>query len=306
MLRPTSENHSHDFSTPSRHSQDSTVVVPPSSQPPYIPTLSNWSPDSVMLQQQMPQSPLTNQVSSYNSQPMQPPGVFSLFPMSQPTDMAYSQQQPLSPLHLGPYGAVQSSTIEDLQCAYELMMMWFQRPPIHQPLPPPPTPTQPSTTFHIPLCPPTKNPPISTQLEAFKVPDTPVPMIIPRQGSTDLSSALLDLGNLSGGLSSDAFDSPTPSSIQSEATPLSLPLDDPGPVALLAPPHTHPKLFEHDVGKPIMFCVPIILRNCGKIAEIFRVSFQPSLAGSRPKNTTSTRCGIVLKIVTSPLLRPRL
>ena len=213
------------------------------------------------------------------------------------------------------------------------MIMWFQRLPIYQPLPPSPMPTQPSTTFHIPLFPPTQDPPTSTQLEAPKVPGTPVPMVISRQGSTDSSSALLDPGDLPGPTSSDAFHSPAPSSIQSEAIPPSLPPDDPGPVVLSAPPHTHPKLFEYDVGKPIMFCVPIILRNRGKIAEIFRVSFQPSLASSRPykslfhrlrgaglqmmlrtqimlslasgKNTTSTRRGIVLKIVTSPLLRPR-
>lgn len=276
--RPTPENHFYSFSTPSRYSQGSAGIVPPPSQPPYTPTPSHWSPDSMILSQQTPQLSPTNQVAPYNSQQMQPPSPFSPFSMSQPTDMgtvAYNQQPAWPPFHPGPYGTVQQPTIDDLRRAYELMMMWFQRPPVYQQLPPPPTPTQPSTPFHLP---PTQNPPNpNTQLEL----GTTVAAILSRRDPIDLSStgALPDPGDLSSGRSPETSALPASSSIQSEAIPPLHPLDNPAwPAALPTPLHTHRRLFEHDVGKPIMFCIPIILKNRGKIAEIFRVSLRPPLA----------------------------
>jgi hypothetical protein len=281
--RPTPESRSYDFFTPSRHSQGSAGSVPSSSQPPYTPTPSHWSPDSVTLQQQAQQLPPTSQVAAYNSQPMQPPSMFPQFPMSQSTDigtMTHNQQPAWSPFNSGPYGTIQPPTIEDLQRAYELMMMWFQRP-MYQQLPPPPTPIQPSTVFYPPPFPPTQNPPgTSTQPEAPRVPGIPAATIMSHQDSTDSNSPLLDLGDFSGGPSSQTSALAAASFIQSEAIPSPPPLDNPqGPATLL---HTHPKLFEHDVGKPVMFCVPIILKNRGKIAEIFRVGSQPLLAILRP------------------------
>lgn len=334
--RPTPESRSSNFFTTSRYSQGTAGIVPSSSQPPYTPTPSHWSPDSVTLQQQVQQFPPTNQVAAYNSQPIQPPNMFSHFPMSQPTDvgtMTYNQQPAWPPFHSGPYSTIQTPTIEDLQRAYELMVMWFQRP-MYQQLPAPPTPTQPSTAFHLSPPPPTQNSSsTSTQFEAPRVPGTPV-ATMPHQDLADSGSPLLDLGDFSGGPSSQTSALAVPSFIQSETIPSPPPFDNPaGPATLPTPLHTLPKLFEHDVGKPIMFCVPIILKNRGKIAEIFRVSFQPSLGIPWPyryslcrlrgadlqmtwktqimlslasgKNTTLTKCGIALKIATSSPSRPR-
>ena len=42
------------------------------------------------------------------------------------------------------------------------------------------------------------------------------------------------------------------------------------------PLHVHPKLFERDVNNPIMFCVPIVLKERGRLAGIFRVRPKPS------------------------------
>ena len=332
--RPTPESRFHGLSSPSRYSQGSAGIVPPSSQPPCTPTPSYWSPDSVMLQQQQtPQLPPTNQFSPYNSQPVQPTNMFSPFPMSQSTEvgtMTHSQQPPWSPFHSGPYSTVQSPTVEDLRRAYDLMVMWFQRPPMYPQLPPPPAPTQPNTAFCVPPPPPTQNPPSTgTQLEDLRVPVTPVAATMSRQDTTDSSSATPDLGDLSGGSSHDTSALTAFSFSQPEAVLPPPTFNDPATSAAFpAPTHTHPKLFEHDVGKPIMFCVPIILKNRGKIAEIFRVGYKPSITIPRAywytlcrlrgadfqtmwrtqitlslgsgRNTTSMRCGMVLKTVTSP------
>lgn len=277
--RPTPENRSYSFSTPSWYSQGSSGIVPPSSQPRYTPTPSHWTPDPVMLERQKPQLPPT-QVSPYSSQPMQPPSLFSPFPMSQPTDMStmtYGQQSPWSSFQSGSYGTVQQPTIEDLRRAYELMVMWFQRPPMYQQLLPPPTPTQSNAAFQLPpLLPTESSPSTSTQSEAPRVPGTSLSTILSRQDPIDSIGAFPNLGDLSGGSSKNST-LPVSSSMEPEVISSPLPLNnDAWPATLPTPLHTHPKLFEHDVGKPIMFCVPIILKNRGKIAEIFRASFQPS------------------------------
>jgi len=41
-------------------------------------------------------------------------------------------------------------------------------------------------------------------------------------------------------------------------------------------------LKEHDVNKTIMFCVPIVLRERERLAEIFWVRFDSSLSVSMP------------------------
>jgi hypothetical protein len=271
--RPTPEDHPYSFSTPSRFSQSSAGLAPPSSQPPYTPTPSQWSLESMMLQQQTPQLPPASQVVPYSSQPTQQPSMFP-FPMSQPTDigaMTHGQQPAWSPFHPGPYGMVQPPTMEDVRRAYEIMMMmWFQRPPMHQQFPPPPTPTQPNPTFHPPPPPPAQNPSntVNTQLEAPRVSGTAVTVMVSRQDSTSSN----DPGDFSGGPSSEAL--LTHSLVRQDPTPPYPPPDNTaGQLTVSTPSRIHPKLFEFDVGKSMMFCVPIILKNRGKIAEIFRVSF---------------------------------
>lgn len=273
--RPTPEDRSFNFSTPSRFSQSSTGNTPPSSQPPYTPTPSQWNPEPVT---QTSQLSLTNQVAPYNSQLMQSSGIFSPFPMSQPADMgsvAYGQQPPWSQFHPGTFGVVQPPTLEDFRRAYEVMM-WFQRPAMYQQLPPPPTPTQPGPAFQPPPPPPTQSPPsvIGTQPEAPGVPGTSATAALSRQDSTASNDTLPDLDDPPGDLQPES----SVRSTSPHTQPLNiLPLQQDnvtGPSVTPAPSHTHPKLFEHAVGKPIMFCVPIILKGRGRIAEIFRVSFQ--------------------------------
>ena len=272
--RPTPEDRSYNFSTPSQYSQGLAGIAPPSSQPPYTPTPSHWNCDSVMLQQQTPQLPLTSQVAPYNSQP---PRMFSPFPMSQPADvgtMVYGQQPPWPSFHSGTLGMTQPPTLEDFRRAYEVMM-WFQRPAMYQ-LPPPPTPTQPGSAFQPPPPPPTQNPPsiIGTQLETHKVPEVPATATLSRQDSTSSNDILPDLGDPPGGLQPEIDTLPnSPQTQPAIISPPSLPNDTAGPSVIPIPLHTHPKLFEHAVGKPIMFCVPIILKGRGRIAEIFRVCF---------------------------------
>ena len=274
--RPTPEERPYSFSAPSRFSQSLGSIAPPSSQPPYTPTPSQWSLESTMLQQQTPQLPPTNQVVHYNSQSMQQPSMFSPFTMSQPTDrseMTFGQQQAWSPFHPGPYGMMQPPTMEDVRRAYEvMMMMWFQRPPMHQQLPQPPIPTQQNPTFHPPPPPPTQNSQntSSTRLEAPIVPGTAFSTTMSRQNSINSNG----LGDLLGGPSPETSAFPVPSLLQTDPVPpLLLPDSTAGPSMAPIPLHTHCKLFEHDIGKPIMFCVPIILKSRGKIAEIFRVRF---------------------------------
>ncbi|KAF9651858.1 hypothetical protein BDM02DRAFT_448771 [Thelephora ganbajun] len=270
--RPTPENRSYNFSTLSGFSQGSTGITPPSSQQPYTPTPSHWNHDPVMLQQQTPQLPLTNQVVPYNSQLIQSPGMFSPFPMSQPADMGtvvYGQQPAWPPFHPGTFSMTQQPTLEDLRRAYEVVM-WFQRPAVYQTLPPPPTSNQPGPAFHPP--PPTQNPTsiIGTQPEAPRVPGAPVTATLSRQDSTGSDGTLPDLGDLQSFSPPENFALPT-SPVQSVLMPSPPPPDNTaGPSTIPTPLHTHPKLFEHDVGKPIMFCIPIILKGRGRIAGIFR------------------------------------
>jgi hypothetical protein len=291
--RPTPEGHPYGFSAPFRFSQSSAGAAPPSSQPPYTPTPSQRSLESVMPQQQTPQQPPANQMVPYNSQPRQPSSTFP-FPTSQPTDIGATtsgQQRAWSPFHPGPYGMAQPPTMEDVRRASEIVMtvMWF-----HQQFPPPPTPTQPNAAFHPPPPPPTQDPPntINTQPEASGVPGAAAAVTVSCQDSTYSD----DLGNFLGGPSSKAL--LTHSLVHSDPTPYSPPdnttgqltastaprihprlfeydveYNTAGQLTASTPPRIHPKLFEHDVEKPIVFCVPIILRNRGKIAEILRVSF---------------------------------
>lgn len=274
--RPTPENRSFNFSMPSGFSQGSGGITPPSSQLPYTPTPSHWNRDPVMVQQ-TPQLPLTNQVAPYNSQLMQSSTMFSSFPVSQSADMGaavYGQQSTWPPLHPGAFGMIQPPTLEDLRRAYEVMM-WFQRPSMYQQLPAPPTPTQPNPTFHPPPPPPTQRPPDTTgsQLEAPTVPGTPVAGTLSHQDSIGSSDTLPDLGDPLGCPPLEGSTLPI-SPAESVQIPPPLPSDNPmGPPTMPVPLHTYPKLFEHDIGKPIMFCVPIILKGRGRIAEIFRVSF---------------------------------
>lgn len=282
--RPTPENRSYDFSMQSRFSQGSTAVTPPSSQPPHTPTPSHWPLGSTMLQQQTPQLPPANQIAPYNSQLMQPPSMFSPFPGSQPTDMSamtHGQQpawSPFHPVHPGPYNMVQPPTLEDFRRAYEVMMMWFQRPAVYPQLPPPPPPIQPNPVFHPPPPPPTQNPPslIRTQSGVPKMPVTSASTVISRQDSIDSSDTFPDPGDLPSGPPPGPSHLSACLPIQSEFSSSPLPDDITESPMMATPLHTHPRLFEHAIGKPIMFCVPIILKNRGKLAEIFRVSFEPS------------------------------
>lgn len=274
--RPTPENRLHYFSTPPSLSQGSAGPTPPSSQPPYTPTPSHWNRDSAMLQQQTPLLPLANHVAPYNSQPMQSSSMFPPFPMSQPAEMGamvYGQQPPWPPFHPGSLAVMQPPTIEDVKRAYEVMM-WFQRPTTYQQLPPPSTPTQPGPALEPPPPPPTQTPPgvAGTQLEALKVPGTPAAATLSRKDSTSTNDTLPDLGDTLGGLQVESSTPVTPLQIQPVTT--SPPPSDNAaePSTIPTPSHAHPKLFEHAVGKPIMFFIPIILKDRGKIAEIFRVS----------------------------------
>ena len=286
--RPTPENRPYSFSTPSRFSQSSTGTGPPSSQPPYTPTPSHWDRDLTMFQQQTPQFPQTNQVVPYNSQPTQSPSMFSPFPMSQPADagtMVYGQQPAWPPLHPGMFGTMQPPTLEDFRRAYEVMM-WFQRPPtaMYQQLPPPPTPPQSVPAFHPPPPPPPPPPPtqqppsdIDNQLEDPTVPGDPVITPLSRQDSTNSHDTLPDLGDPPSCPPPDTLALPTSPQIQLvQIQPPLLPDNVAGPSTLLTSSDVRPKLFEHDVGKPIMFCIPIILKVRGKIAGILRVRSQPS------------------------------
>ena len=249
--RPTPEDRQYNFSTPV-FSQGSVSAMPPSSQPPYTPTPSQWGLESIMSQRQTPQLPPPNQVAPYNSQQVQSPNPFSSFPLSQPADMGtmvYSQQPPWSSFHPGTVGMVQPPTLEDFRRAYEVMM-WFQRPTVYQQLGAPPTPTQSASAFQSPPPPPTQNPPsiIGIQLET------------PNDPPNDLQSENSTL--------------PTPPQIQPVIiSPPSPPYIAPEPSMVPESLRTHPRLFEHAVGKPVMFCVPIIVKDRGRIAEILRVSF---------------------------------
>jgi hypothetical protein len=276
--RPTPENRLYNFSTPSQYSQGSAGITPPSSQPPYTPTPSQWNHDSVMLQQQT-QLPLTNPVAPYNSQPTQSPGMFVPFPMSmsQPADtgtMMYGQQPPWPPFHSGTLGMMQPPSLEDVRRAYDIMM-WFQRPSMYQ-LPPPSTLTQPGSAFQPPPPPPNQKPPsiIDTQLETPKVPEVPAIVALSRRDSASSNDILPDLGDPPGGLQPEISTLPSSPQIQPAIISSPPPSDNAaGPSMIHTPLHTHPKLFEHAVGKSIMFCVPIILKGRGRIAEIFRVCF---------------------------------
>lgn len=286
--RPTPENRSHNLSTLSGFSQGSAGITPPSSQPPYTPTPSHWNRDPVMLQQQTPQLPSTNQLVSYNPQPMQSPGMFSPFPASQPADMGTMVygQQPAWPS----FRPMIQPTIEDFWRAYEIMA-WFQRSAMCQPLPPPPTPSQPGPTFHPPT--PTQPGPtfypiqhplaqhpssaVGTQLESPTVPGAPVVTTLSRQDSASSHDALHDLGDPPAGPPHDSSPEPTSPLVQSVYIPSPPPSNSAG---------GPPRLFEYHVGesnKSIMFCVPIIVKKRGRLAEIFRVGFKPSPRVSRPQ-----------------------
>jgi len=169
---------------------------------------------------------------------------------------------------------LQPPTLEDLRRAYEIIM-WLRGPSVFQQLPPPPTPTQPGLTFPPPP-PPARHRPgtIGSVFVTTTVPGTPVAATLPHRGSISSGDLLPDPSGLPDCIILEGSTLPTPPPVQSILPP---PLPGPvaGPPMLLAPIHTHPKLFEHVVGKPFMFCVPIVLKNRGRIAEIFRVSFEP-------------------------------
>lgn len=271
--RPTPENRSYNVSMPSRFLQSSAGITPP-----YTPTPSHWNRDPVMLQQQTPQLHLSSQVASYNHQPIQSQSLFAPFPTSQPTDtgtMVYGQQSGWSPFHSGVVGMIQPPTLEDVRRAYEVLS-WFQRPAMYQQLPPPPTSTQPGPAFHPNPPPPTQNPPSTadTQPEVCTAPGAST--MLSRQDSASSHDILPDLGDPAGPPLGGSSLLPTSPRVQPVDVPPPPPPDNTaGPSTIPTPLHIHPKLFEHDVGKPIMFCIPIILKKRGRIAEIFRVSFRP-------------------------------
>ena len=331
--RPTPEGCSFELSTPSGFSQGSTGVASPSSQSPYIPTPSHWPPKPMMLQQRNPQPSLANQVAPCNPQHIQPPSVLFPFSMSQPADwstMPYGQPSPWIPPHSGPFGMIQQPTVEDVRRAYEviMMMMWFQT----QQLPPPPPPTQAGPSFYPPPLLVPRNPPsvIGAHPDASRAQATSIAPDASHQGSINFNNVPRNLDDSRGGLFPGISDLPTSSPVQ--LGPTSSPPqsgDTAGPSTILPPLRTHPKLFEHDVGKPIMFFVPSTLKKRGMIAAIFRVNFKPSSTGwrsygtsfSRPlgvdlrtmwkrritsslatgKNSTLTKSGTVLRTVTSLL-----
>ena len=147
------------------------------------------------------------------------------------------------------------------------------------------------------------------------------------QGSINLHGALPDHGSPPAGPPPDG--SLLPTSPHSQSVQIPPPQSPDNPHELPAAPaqlHSHPKLFEHDVKKPIMFCVPIILRERGRLAEIFRVRFEPSLSvvmshnilhrlrvvglqmtwrtpttssSASGREATSMNCGIVPRTITS-------
>ena len=294
--RPTPESRSFNLSTPSRFSQGSTGVAPPSSQPPYTPTPSHWPPEPTTLQQQTTQPPPTSQVAPYNPLPIHSPSIFSSFPMSQPTDrsmMPYSQPPPWTPFHPGSYGMIQQPTVEDVRRAYEvMMMMWLQRPPVPQQLPLPPPPTQPDPSFHPPpfLAPQNPQSVVSACPDASRAQSTPVAPEVSRQDLANSNNVPQNLGDLQGGPSPDIFNLPSSSPVQPDPIPSPPPPGDAASLSTIPPPlHTHPKLFEHDVGKPIMFFVPSTLKKRGKIAEIFRVIFLPSSISWRSYGSSLSR-----------------
>src|ERR1700753_224318 len=148
-----------------------------------------------------------------------------------------------------------------------MMRIWFQRPPIQHPSS---TPTQPNSAFHPPAPPVPQNSSSASAQPKASVSGTPVSTTLPCEDPIDSNDVLPDLGHLSGCRSSDL---PASSSVQSDPTsPTLLPENAAGPSVILTLLHEHPRLFEHEVGRPIMFCVPITLKDQGRIAGIFRVS----------------------------------
>jgi len=259
--QPTPE--AFDLSTPSGCSQGSTGVAPPSSRPPYTPTPSRW-----------PLEP-ANRVAPCNPQGIHLSSMFMPFSTSQPTAgsvMPYGQP-PWSPFHSGPYGMIQQPTLEDFRRAYEVMMiMWFQRPPMPQqpPLQPPPTQASPSPYPPPILAPQNPQSGISAHPDASRARANPVSLDLSRQGSTNFNNVPRNPGDLQGGLFPGTPNLPTSSPVQIDLIPRPPQSGDTATVPPLL--RTRPELFEHDVGKPIMFFVPSTLRKRGKIAEIFRVS----------------------------------
>ena len=288
--RPTPENRSHNLSTLSAFSQNPAGIPPPSSQPPDTPTPSQWNRDPVTLQPQTPQLPLMNQVASYNPQPIQSPSMFAPFPTPQPPEMAavVYGQQPAWP-HFRPrvYGAIQPPTMEEFRHAYEVMM-WFQGPTMYQHLIPPPTPTRPGPTFH----PPAQHPPSAAgiQPEGPTVPGVPITATLSRQDSTGSHGALPDLGDPPAGPPPDSPPPPSSPLVQPVDIPFHPPSDEPTG-------SREPKLFEYRAGessdsfRSIMFCIPITVKIRGRLAEIFRVRFNPSPSVSPPHKIYSVGCG---------------
>lgn len=286
--RPTPENRSRNISTLSVFSQNPAGIPPPSSQPPGTPTPSQWNRDPVMLHPQTPQLPLMNPVGSYTPQPIQSPSMFTPFPTPQPADMGaviYGQQPPWP--HFRPR-IIQPPTMEELHHAYEVLM-WFQRPTMYQQLlPPPPPPTQPSPTFHPPAQPLPST--AGIQLEGPTVPEGSITATLSRHDSTASHDTLPDLGDPPAGPPPDSPPSPASSLVQPVYVPLCPPSDGPaGP--------REPKLFEYRTGesndsfKSILFCIPITVKIRGRLAEIFRVRFDPSPGFSPPHKVYSVGYG---------------
>ena len=293
MPRPTPEGCSFELSTPSGFSQGSTGVAPPPSHSPHIPTLSHWPPKPTMLQQWTPQPSLANQVAPCNPQQIQPPSVLFPFSMSQPagwSTMPYGQPSPWTPFHSGPFGMIQQPTVGDVRRAYEvmMMMMWFQT----QQLPPPPPPTEAVPSFYPPPLLVPQNPPsvIGAYPDASRTQAILVSPDVSRQDSTNFNNVPRNLDDPRGGLFPGTPDLPTSSPVQVDPTSSPPPSGDTaGPSTILPSLHTHPKLFEHDVGNPIMFLVPSTLKKRGEIAAILRVNFKPSSTGRRSYRTSFSR-----------------
>ena len=220
------------------------------------------------LQQQTNQAIRVNHVVS--PQPTEPPGVFPPFPASHSAGMgttAHDQELGWPSVRSEEFGAIQPPTQEDIRCAHRVLM-WFQRLSPYQQFPPPPTMNNPGLTFN----PQTRPLPSGVGAE---VGGPTVP------GAPDVAAlshgTLLDPDDPQPGPPLHGPLLPTSPRVRPANIPPPPSLDNPrGLSVVLTPSRTHPKLFEHDVGKPIKFCVPIVLKRRGKLAQIFRVRFEPS------------------------------
>ena len=252
--RPAPVDRSHNLSTFYEFPQVSGSVTPPSSQP---------------------QSTAT---PSRTTQTTRSPGVFPPFPTSRPADMgtmAHGQHPGWPPPHPEEFDMIRPPTQEELRCAHRVMM-WFQRLSPYQQLPIPPTTTKSGPIFYRQTQPPPGG--VGIQLENPTEAGAQDVAALSHQDSTNSRGALPDPVDPPAGPPPNGPPLPTSPQVQSVKILPSPPPDNRHRLTVIpAPAHTYTKLFEHDVKKPMMFYVPIVLKRRGRLAEIFRVSVEPSL-----------------------------